>query len=260
MFFDKIENFNTKKIYLISLFVCIGYALVDIVALILDFRLASLLRFLVYTAIDISILVFIKKEKFDWAFLFVLLSSLVGIVEAFLNFNTNSEAIISLIVSVFTLIIYTLYFVKGLKDYRALYLIVGITLFRVFSSIVGNIYYIFNAGEFFYNGIIAIFSNICTILSIIRVLSLVNKQYKSDNADLFKSAIKIVGILVAVLVVIVFCRSCFAGASGETCQYIDEDGNKVCSRPATKGSLCSYHYNMLNDYYEDLEDWWNSLK
>ena len=121
MFFDKIENFNTKKIFLISLFVCIGYALVDIVALILDFRLASLLRFLVYTAIDISILVFIKKEKFDWAFLFVLISSLVGIVEGFLNFKTNSEAIISLIVSVVTLIIYTLYFVKHPLSERACY-------------------------------------------------------------------------------------------------------------------------------------------
>lgn len=36
-----------------------------------------------------------------------------------------------------------------------------------------------------------------------------------------------------------------------TCQF-KENGQKNCTNEATKGKLCEYHYNMLDDIYNDF--------
>ena len=40
--------------------------------------------------------------------------------------------------------------------------------------------------------------------------------------------------------------------SSNKCQFKDSSGNRSCTNTATHGQLCDYHFNMLNDTYNDL--------
>ena len=42
------------------------------------------------------------------------------------------------------------------------------------------------------------------------------------------------------------------GGSSITCQYKDSNGKRTCTREATRGSLCEYHFKMLDDTYNDF--------
>ena len=45
-----------------------------------------------------------------------------------------------------------------------------------------------------------------------------------------------------------------------TCKFKNRDGSQTCTNRATHGDLCDYHFNMLNDTYEQLEDDWNNMQ
>lgn len=37
-----------------------------------------------------------------------------------------------------------------------------------------------------------------------------------------------------------------------TCKFKNSDGEMICNNKPTKGELCEYHFNMLDDIYNDL--------
>ena len=47
------------------------------------------------------------------------------------------------------------------------------------------------------------------------------------------------------------CGGGSGNSSGKQCQF-KKNGHLVCGSKATKGDLCSYHFNMLNDIYNDF--------
>ena len=65
-----------------------------------------------------------------------------------------------------------------------------------------------------------------------------------------------------------YCETCYEGfkkytsstntpsssssSSTSKCQYKNSSGQRTCSNKATRGQLCDYHFNMLNDIYNDI--------
>lgn len=39
------------------------------------------------------------------------------------------------------------------------------------------------------------------------------------------------------------------GSNNSTCMFKNSDGSRTCTSKATKGRLCDYHFNMLDDIY-----------
>lgn len=46
-------------------------------------------------------------------------------------------------------------------------------------------------------------------------------------------------------------------SSGAKCQFKNSDGSRTCTSTATHGQLCDYHYQLLDDTYNDIKDNWN---
>ena len=39
-----------------------------------------------------------------------------------------------------------------------------------------------------------------------------------------------------------------------TCQFKNSNGTRTCTNKATRGELCEYHFQMLDDIYHDFVD------
>lgn len=258
--FNKIENLDTKKLFLISLISCICFALARITLLILSFNVSALFLLLIYLTIKVLIVVFIKQEKSNIAFLLFICSVLLDVLFNFVGFWDSARKFVDFILMLALLGVLILYFYKGNKDLKLAYLIIGIHAYISVYTIVDNFYWLFKFDKYFYYNIIYIILYFSTLLYYFMMIAIINKPRGENDAELLVKFLKVFAIVVVVFLCITIIKSCIANSdSGEKCKYIDEYGNESCYRTATKGNLCKEHFDETMGFYNDLEDWWNSL-
>lgn len=257
---DKIENLDIRKLFIISLISAICFAVSKITLLVLSFSIDSLFWLLLYLVINVLIVVFLKKGELNNAFLFFICGALADVVFNFFGFWSSANRLVNFVIMLALLGVLILYFVKNLKDLRLAYLLIGIFAYFSFYNIIDNFYWLFKFEENFYYNIINIILEFSFVLYYLVMISIISKPRTENNGELIVKFLKICAIVVVVFLCITMIGSCLSSSGdGEKCQYIDENGDKSCYRIATKGNLCKQHFNEIYGFYNDLENWWNSL-
>lgn len=272
-FFEKLRE-NSGKLFLLLLCYFICATILKTITVALNFSFGNLLGLLTFVGVQITLLIFIKKDKINYAFFVLILNSALSLISSIININFSFFGVLAFLFAVGDFTVLLLLFIKRGTPKYLLFIILGITVYYLLKGTTGNLSSLFqilgmdlvNKTEAIISIIINIILNFLSVIFYLVVVSIATMPYSDNNITILKKASKYVIIVVSILVCIFIIHSCVDcvdnsgdGSSGGRCAYT-YNGVPVCDRPATKGGFCNYHFNMLNDFKNDLEDWWNSLR